>query len=245
MDSGWKPFVCVDCRAGGIQRAGRGSGRLRCDACIKAYKNADRRNARAGHRSPRECLTCGSEVERGSRLTYCSPKCRLGTKPCAHCGKTFAPERDERRFCSPTCSYATAKGIAPGWLNQPRTLPCGACGTEVTTGGTKTLCVPCRALRQREHWQGKNRRRRAALQAVASERYTLTEIAERDEHLCQLCCTSVDMSLVVPDLGAPTIDHVVSLFHGGDDTRANVQLAHFGCNSRKGAGAPQRLALAG
>jgi 5-methylcytosine-specific restriction endonuclease McrA len=42
------------------------------------------------------------------------------------------------------------------------------------------------------------------------------------------------MALVVPDLGAPTIDHIVPMAKGGDDTKINVQLAHFSCNSRKG-----------
>ncbi len=42
------------------------------------------------------------------------------------------------------------------------------------------------------------------------------------------------MTLEVPALGAPTIDHVVPLTLGGNDVRVNVQLAHFSCNSRKG-----------
>lgn len=103
------------------------------------------------------------------------------------------------------------------------------------TTGTVVLCESCREQRAREHSQGKNRRRRAALRQVPSERYTLAEIAERDGFGCQLCDLPVDMTLVCPDRWAPTIDHRMPLVAGGDDTRANVQLAHFICNSRKGA----------
>jgi 5-methylcytosine-specific restriction endonuclease McrA len=93
--------------------------------------------------------------------------------------------------------------------------------------------------------QANNRRRRAAKRGALSEPYTLTEIAVRDGHRCQLCRRRVDMSVAAPDPRAASIDHVVPLVEGGDDTRANVQLAHFGCNSSKGARGSQQLALVG
>lgn len=49
-----------------------------------------------------------------------------------------------------------------------------------------------------------------------------------------------------PDPLAPTIDHVIPISLGGDDIRANVQLAHFRCNNVKGArGTAEQLALVG
>jgi len=78
-----------------------------------------------------------------------------------------------------------------------------------------------------------------------SEPYTLADIARRDRYRCQLCHRTVDMSVSWPHPESPTIDHVVPLADGGDDTRANVQLAHLGCNSRKGARGSQQLALVG
>jgi 5-methylcytosine-specific restriction endonuclease McrA len=88
--------------------------------------------------------------------------------------------------------------------------------------------------RQRLYWQEKNRRRRALKRGGASEPYSTAEIAVRDDFLCGLCGESVPMTVKVPEPLAPTIDHIVPVSKGGDDTRSNVQLAHFLCNSIKG-----------
>lgn len=77
------------------------------------------------------------------------------------------------------------------------------------------------------------RRRRLKAGAV-SEPYTRVEICQRDGWVCQICATPVDPVLQgTSDPSAPSIDHIVPLSLGGDDTPANVQLAHFGCNSGK------------
>ena len=90
------------------------------------------------------------------------------------------------------------------------------------------------------------RRRRALRMGSIIERYTLAEIAERDGFRCGLCGNRVNMRLPVPHPKAATIDHVVPLSISRDDTRANVQLAHFLCNSIKGdRGGLEQLALIG
>lgn len=54
------------------------------------------------------------------------------------------------------------------------------------------------------------------------------------------------MTQPAPHPRSPVIDHIVPLALGGDDTRANVQLAHFLCNARKGVTAMgEQLALIG
>lgn len=53
------------------------------------------------------------------------------------------------------------------------------------------------------------------------------------------------MTKAVPHPKAPTIDHIIPLAVGGDDTRANVQLAHFLCNSLAGATGTKQAALFG
>lgn len=138
---------------------------------------------------------------------------------------------------------------AEGWL-------CG-CGAPVNRHRQK--CVDCRreVNRQRKRRersseagrQGKqreNRRRKAARRGVSHEPYTLAEIAKRDRRYCGLCHHRVAMTKAVPHPKAPTIDHIVPLADGGDDIKANVRLAHFLCNSRRGArGGTEQLWLIG
>ena len=101
------------------------------------------------------------------------------------------------------------------------------------TDAQKT-CVECKTHTKRDKARRKDYRRRMRL-GVNQERYALTEIAMRDGHRCGLCHKPVPMRMVVPHPHAPTIDHILPLSEGGDDTRANVQLAHFQCNSTKSA----------
>jgi 5-methylcytosine-specific restriction endonuclease McrA len=73
----------------------------------------------------------------------------------------------------------------------------------------------------------------------------LAEIAARDRYRCGLCHKKVPMAKKVPHPMAPTIDHLIPQSELGPDTKVNVQLAHFICNSRRGAGGVVQLALVG
>ncbi|MFD6684172.1 HNH endonuclease, partial [Micromonospora parva] len=134
-------------------------------------------------------------------------KIPLAPVACAGCSASFEPRRRDQRWCSKSCKNAYYNA-------QFR----------------KTGCLSPEAREhQRLYWQAKCRRRRAAKRGGASEPYTLSEIAERDRGRCKLCGGRVAMGQKVPHPKAPTIDHVVPVSEGGDDTRANVQLAHFLC----------------
>lgn len=150
-------------------------------------------------------------------------KITLSAVECAGCRAQFDPRRRDQRWCSKKCKNAhfNARFREAGCLS------------------------PEARERQRLYWQEKNRRRRAAKRGGASEPYTLVQIAERDGHRCGLCGDSVPMDAKVPDALAPTIDHITPVSRGGDDTKANVQLAHFRCNSVKGARDVPQLAMAG
>lgn len=66
-------------------------------------------------------------------------------------------------------------------------------------------------------------------------------IYQRDGWLCGICGGPVERGLLVPSPGAPTLDHIVPLAHGGRHIESNVQLAHFICNTRKGAGGTKKI----
>lgn len=182
------------------------------------------------------CLDCGATGEqhrRGRNRLRC-PQCAATSRPwsirkgrlpvvaCEACGGSYRKSHGAQRWCSPKCAGPNKRGAGP-------------------RGGLS----PEARERQRLYWQAKNRRRRAAKRGGVSEPYTLAQIAERDRHRCQLCGKRVSMDVKAPNPQAPSIDHVMPVSEGGDDTRANVQLAHFGCNSSKGARGCQQLALIG
>jgi 5-methylcytosine-specific restriction endonuclease McrA len=50
---------------------------------------------------------------------------------------------------------------------------------------------------------------------------------------CGVCGDPVDLDVPRGRL-QPTLDHIVPLSKGGNTERVNLQLAHRGCNSRKG-----------
>lgn len=161
---------------------------------------------------------------------------------CMVCGSSFEWVKagsPPRKTCSDACRHAAFVAGHNG------TGKCLSCGIAFTSLGPRKRCEPCAARRKAEQYAEKCRRRRVLKRGGIAEPYTLAEIAQRDHHRCQLCRRKVDMALKVPHLKAPTVDHVIPVSEGGDDVRANVQLAHFGCNVSKGARGSQQLALVG
>jgi len=217
------------------------------------------------------CECCGEEFEkRRGNHKFCSRKCGDKSKKgiaCARCGGLVWGGKGSLPEGHAVCRPCRKADPVPRRYRDGRpkvAIQCPVCGTDFVpfVERVKTCSRSCgqifriqmasaqadpaeRRARERERWQAKNRRRRAAKRGKPSEPYTLAEIAERDRHRCQLCRRKVNMTLKAPRPKSPTIDHVIPIADGGDDTRANVQLAHFGCNSSKGARGLQQLALVG
>lgn len=219
-----KIFACMSCGTVEEQTT-RGRPRLRCERCRAEY-------ARARHAGTliRRCPTCGTAP--ASARTYCSDAC-MPVRPwserkagrsvaqCEACGHEYPKYSKSQRWCSLACGNKGKSNAGPRFTPEEA------------------------KERIRLSSQAKCRRRRAAKRGGVSEPYTLTEIAARDRVRCGLCGGRVAMKQKVPHPKAPTIDHIIPVFEGGDDTRANVQLAHFRCNSSKGARGSQQLALIG
>ena len=72
------------------------------------------------------------------------------------------------------------------------------------------------------------------LSSAKSEPYTREGIFDRDSWRCGICGGVIDSALRWPNVWSASIDHIVPLSLGGDDTPANVQAAHVGCNQGKG-----------
>lgn len=249
--------VCLACGTSFI--AYRASMKTCSLKCGQRYRLATHGPARP--RKCWQCEVCGSDYRRSySGQRTCGRACGVALKArsrppapaptpppssvCAQCGDTF--EASRQRYCSARCA-AEAKRASDRARSaaRPKVHPpgkCRQCGKDIARGAK---CADCLATSRLERKRRERRRRRVLKRGAAAEPYTLAEIAARDRNVCQLCRRRVAMTKAVPHPKAPTIDHVLPLAAGGDDTRANVQLAHFECNWMKRDGGTQQLALVG
>lgn len=191
----------------------------------------------------RTCVDCGEAVTRSSpKVVRCDP-CRLERKR--------ALNRESVRRCHAThreqrAAYGAAwRKANPGYDAEWRRRRAEADPTWADRRRQREA-EHRRRLLERDpdyfaRWARQNpetgrrsrRARRARKLEAPSEAYSLSEIAERDGWRCQLCGRAVSKTAKWPDRRSASIDHIIPLSQGGSDLKANVQLAHFGCNSSK------------
>ena len=99
--------------------------------------------------------------------------------------------------------------------------------------------VNCRdtAARERERVrQRAERRARKAKRRLTYDGVSDAAIFERDDWLCQVpgCGEPISRDVVHPDPLSASVDHIVPLSLGGDDTASNKRAAHLICNMRRG-----------
>lgn len=151
---------------------------------------------------------------------------------CGQCGMTFGHQRKNSPFCSDACATAhevderCARAAA---LTAARCEEChGPVPLNVNVPRTRFCSAGCA-----NRYNCRNRRGRIKGRFVAP--VSLGEIAERDGGLCHICEAPVDLAAIAPHPRSPALDHVIPLARGGEHGPHNVALAHFLCNSRKGA----------
>jgi 5-methylcytosine-specific restriction endonuclease McrA len=88
-------------------------------------------------------------------------------------------------------------------------------------------------------------KRRALERDAFVENVSPRKVFDRDRWKCQLCRKPVKRDAIAPHPRAPVIDHIIPLAAGGTHEPANVQCAHFLCNSIKGARGGGQLLLIG
>ncbi len=200
------------------------------------------------------CYWCAHDFsvdQKGPVPTYCSVECKGAMriakrgrvlrlrKKCHGCGMSVALFPKNTQRCDP-CRIERRKQMGM-YVPEIVTKACGRCGVDyVTSRPTGKYCS--RRCGQKANSTRKRHRRRAAY----SEPYELGDIFARDGWVCQLCHLPVSRSTSFPNRESASVDHIVPTSLGGDDTPMNVQLAHLGCNSAKGArAAGSQLRLVG
>jgi hypothetical protein len=89
--------------------------------------------------------------------------------------------------------------------------------------------------RARENVRRGQARRRARLQGLPAEPYTLEQLLERDGTLCVLCDEELDLAAGFPEPLSVTVEHLecISWPESAGDVPSNVAIAHFICNSSR------------
>lgn len=172
------------------------------------------------------CCVCGRRwTSRRYHAVYCSTICQTNGEWARKIGNRQPATRRTR-------ALRQLARAARGTRAQRRWIagPCASCGTQFTTLGTAPRFCAL-ACQQRE----RKARRRARQAGGDVERADRLTVFERDDWTCQLCDHPTDRDARVPTRNAPTIDHRIPLAAGGSHTLANLQTAHFYCNSVKGA----------
>jgi len=72
------------------------------------------------------------------------------------------------------------------------------------------------------------------------------KILERDRWRCGICRKMIGKTFRWPHPRSASVDHVIPLSQGGDDTAANKRAAHLACNcGRMNRGGGEQLAMIG
>lgn len=176
------------------------------------------------------------------------------TKVCFYCGDQFEAAHPLANICSPDCrerSYTpriedTRVGLIGSEVRLARSGPnaaevdrgtcdpvmkCPRCGRTIQAATeARKYCSPaCRRSMQRKN-------RKMMIRRAYVEPVSMSVLRRRDEDMCRICGGPVDFTRHPPHPSAATIDHVIPLAKGGEHSYGNTQLAHYKCNTAKGAG---------
>lgn len=231
--------VCGALIAGGTRRSRFCSPECQREERRAAERAAYRRDGPRGNVSP--CSRCGKPVgnrprrpqvtcqdcRRVERVPYGPrpgrvPKPALDPRVCELCEETYVPKwkprpGSQQRWCSKSCTTAWANGARPPYRK----------GDPVTRKEARNR------LRQQVH-------------AETYDGVTNKQILERDRWRCGICGKRIGKSFRWPHPRSASIDHVIPLSQGGDDTAANKRAAHLACNcGRMNRGGGEQLAMIG
>lgn len=200
----------------------------------------------------RTCADCGAKCGGSKRCEACKfersrPRCPVVTgTECKWCGVFLVKWTGGRRarggngYCSRAC-WDMVNDPRRRMVTQIHYADCRECGTFFVGPLRKYFCSQLCAIRASNR-DRRHRERAAGVRLSGS--ITLREVAVRDGWRCHLCGKKVpDRESRSRDLD-PTIDHLIPLSDGGEHVPENVALAHFLCNSTRGARGTVQLRLA-
>jgi 5-methylcytosine-specific restriction endonuclease McrA len=207
---------------------------------------------------PVACLWCNAVLDQrgaGNPKKFCSrkhaadyrqanfpkPKVPQLKLVCLFCFTDFMSNRKQARFCSALCRatyyQASKKAKRESLGARVYSAECDRCKQLIVSDsiiGTTVygrFCRPCALVRRRERYRIKTAKRQKVMNPL---RISADVLIERDGNLCHICNQEIDLSLARNSRFGATIDHVIPLSKGGVDELANLKLAHWICNIKKG-----------
>jgi 5-methylcytosine-specific restriction endonuclease McrA len=195
---------------------------ITCEACGSEWEAHDKGR---GYQGRRACsLMCRAYLTHGKWST-CELPTRRDPRTCDRCERAFTPRsqaqrhcgtedcRPRRLFATGPCAWCHAHFTAIIWMRSP----------DVHRWCSKD----CKRRHKQYLWNVRNETGRGF---TADERLA---VYQRDNWCCHICGDPVNRLASVPELDAPTIDHVIALARGGKHAMDNWRTAHFYCNSYK------------
>lgn len=237
-----------------------------CAECVKARTRAFR--LKHGKR----CPACGDMMPLSGRGQSPYDVCRACRREAQQAELRWARER-RKELRALSLAVRKLRGVwwTP-WPQLPRGKPAQATGKLSVVQWVPPLRLPTRQwvagtcicgetfvaprhqassyhsaeCRKRARWKRRDAQRRGRLAPSDAERINAQRVYERDGWRCQICRRTVDRNRKVPWPWAPTLDHIVPLALNGAHAYANLQTAHFACNTHKGTAArDEQLRLVG
>lgn len=189
----------------------------------------------------RTCSVCGEAWVANHRPRHCeppAPSCRVYIAPCAWCDTVFATRHSTKRYCTDRCrDMMHPQRSKVTHICYGECVQCGGIFVRRASqlGGFCSQGCANRARRRRERKRLRNVTKR--------DRYTLRQVAERDGWRCHLCGKRVPDRPYKARATDATVDHLIPLAAGGDDTLDNVALAHNRCNWQRCTSGEAQLRL--
>ena len=181
------------------------------------------------------CKICGKETD---GQAYCSDECEYSHKMiCQQCG-AFYLGKITSVYCSRDCRLEKERErmreifISVRETNEYVVKNCKNCGGLFSINyyvDNREFCSKSCSRRYNKV------QRRAREKGAFVEPVSIGYLFKRDGGICQLCGKKVSRDLDHTHTMSATMDHIIPLSRGGEHSKRNTQLAHFMCNSIKGA----------
>jgi len=212
-----------------------------CSRCLTRRDLSDFYVRSSGRINP-WCKPCYRDWHR-ERYQTASIEAHDEPRPCAWCGRVYAPkQRCVSKFCSRGCKTSSKNATAAQVrLTAKPIRNCRHCANPIPPQKFISAAFCSVKCSDAAHNVTRKMRKRAADPELGL--ISRAEIAERDGWRCGLCHRKVDQGKAWPDPMCASIDHVLPLARGGDNSAANLQLAHLRCNLSKRADGQDQLRL--